>query len=150
LSCHDAGQEHIDHKHRTYVAGVTPYGDSYRLKMSSDKPSNAFCFVCHNSTEVLGAGTLDVSHTNFWNNDGLIENSHALHTGFTGSSFDNDGLIENSHALHTGFTGSSFDSDFDGTFDSPIRCNACHTVHGSPPPAMIRHGELIRAVRVAG
>jgi hypothetical protein len=124
LSCHDAGKAHIDHAHRTYVAGATHYGDSYRLQVSSDKPSkdDALCFVCHNRTEVMGASTLDVSHTNFWNNDGLIENSHRLHTGYKFNSFD---------------------SDFDGTFDSPISCNACHNVHGPPNPAMIRHGELI-------
>jgi hypothetical protein len=41
------------------------------------------------------------------------------------------------------------DSDFDGNcsgdacIDSAITCVNCHNVHGSPTPAMIRHGELI-------
>jgi nitrate reductase cytochrome c-type subunit len=122
LSCHNAGSEHIDHAHRTYDAGVTAFGDSYRLKVPGTKASRYFCFVCHNSTEVLGQTSSDVSHTNFWNNDGSIENAHSLHMELTGTYFD---------------------SDFDGAVDTRNRCNACHNVHGSPTPAMIRHGELI-------
>jgi hypothetical protein len=122
LSCHDAGKEHIDHAHRTYDAGVTAYGDSYRLKVPGTNPTRYLCFVCHNSTEVLGQTSSDVSHTNFWNNDASIVNSHSLHMGLTGISFD---------------------SDFDGAVDTTHRCNACHNVHGSTTPAMIRHGELI-------
>ncbi|MEW5802887.1 MAG: hypothetical protein AB1847_12380 [bacterium] len=31
----------------------------------------------------------------------------------------------------------------DALVDSRISCPACHNVHGSPNPVMIRHGELI-------
>jgi hypothetical protein len=79
--------------------------------------------VCHNSTEVLGASSSDVSHTNFWNNDASIANSHWLHV--------------------VSFTGIHFDSDWDGVIDSTESCITCHNVHGSPTQAMIRHGELI-------
>ncbi|MGA1874760.1 MAG: hypothetical protein ACMUIA_04055 [bacterium] len=30
----------------------------------------------------------------------------------------------------------------DSFYDSPMSCTACHNVHGSPAPAMTRHGEL--------
>ena len=128
LSCHDASKKHIDHEHRTYEvddstgAAVNPYGDSYRLKVPSNKPSKEFCFICHNSTEVLGQKSSDVSHTNFWNDDATIENSHWSHVGFSGAHFD---------------------SDWDGTHDSRESCITCHNVHGSPTEVMIRHGELI-------
>jgi hypothetical protein len=129
LWCHDASKEHIDHEHRTYEvdessgnAVINPYGDSYRLKVSSTRPSKDLCFICHNSTEVLGQTSSDVSHTNFWNNDTYIENSHWLHMGLT--------------SIH-------FDSDWDGTQDSTESCISCHNVHGSPTEVMIRHGELI-------
>jgi hypothetical protein len=128
-SCHDASKEHIDHEHRTYdvddvtYAAINPYGDSYRLQVASNKASSTLCFVCHNSTEVLGASSSDVSHTNFWNNDSSIANSHWLHV--------------------TSFTGVHFDSDWDGEIDSTESCITCHNVHGSPTQAMIRHGELI-------
>ena len=129
LSCHDAGKKHIDHEHRTYevddatYAAINPYGDSYRLQVASNKASSTLCFVCHNSTEVLGATSSDVSHTNFWNNDASIANSHWLHV--------------------VSFTGIHFDSDWDGAIDSTESCITCHNVHGSPTQAMIRHGELI-------
>jgi len=39
--------------------------------------------------------------------------------------------------------GKDWDSDWDGAPDSPQSCTGCHNIHGSPSPAMIRHGELI-------
>jgi hypothetical protein len=128
LSCHDASKDHIDHEHRTYdvdestYAAINPYGDSYRLQVASNKATSTLCFVCHNSTEVLGQNSSDVSHSNFWNNDADIVNSHSLHMGLWG--------------VH-------FDSDWDGTHDSRESCITCHNVHGSPTQVMIRHGELI-------
>jgi hypothetical protein len=38
--------------------------------------------------------------------------------------------------------GADWDSDWDGVSDSPQSCTGCHNVHGTPSPAMIRHGEL--------
>jgi hypothetical protein len=130
LSCHDASKKHIDHKHRTYEldesngnAVVNPYANSYRLQGTYSKPSEYLCYDCHNSVEILGQSSSDVSHTNFWNNDSDIKNSHRLH------------FVEQ--------TGIQFDSDWDGIVDSSPDCIACHNVHGSPSKAMIRHGELI-------
>lgn len=77
----------------------------------------------NNSSEILGQDSSDVSHTNFWNDDSDIKNSHWLHL--------------------VGFTGIYFDSDWDGVHDSRGGGIACHNVHGSPTKAMIRHGELI-------
>jgi hypothetical protein len=140
LLCHDASKNHIDHEHRTYVGGVTDYGDSYRLLDVGGQPAMniprplysggdpldywedfALCFECHDRYEVLNQ---NVSGTNFWNDDLSIRNSHNIHLAFYSNHFD---------------------SDWDGIADSTESCIACHNVHGSPTKAMIRHGELISA-----
>lgn len=38
LDCHDANATHIDHDAHTYDAGVTPYGESYRLNEIDGQP----------------------------------------------------------------------------------------------------------------
>ncbi len=136
VDCHDASKNHIDHKHRTYVANVTDYGDSYRLRDIDGKPAMnlprpertdiyahlddyALCLDCHNADEVLGKSEADKKHTNF------------TATG-----------VGNLHAMHLR-AGSVFDSDWNGVEDSYESCITCHNVHGPPNPAMIRHGELI-------
>jgi hypothetical protein len=67
-------------------------------------------------------------------------------TGFRNSI---SGVWTSLHDLHTdgrngpGAETPQYDSDFDGVADSRMSCPACHNVHGSPSPTMIRHGELI-------
>jgi hypothetical protein len=143
LACHDATLAHIDHVPRTYASWIDNYQSGYRLKSvdggepmnvpraASDPISNwqdfALCLSCHDRDEVLAEipSDLSVPHTNFWNDDDLDRNSHYVHL--------------RAASLH-------YDSDFNGTADSAGSCIACHNVHGSPTPAMIRHGELIGAV----
>ncbi|MEW5804457.1 MAG: choice-of-anchor X domain-containing protein [bacterium] len=148
LACHDATKTHLDHQHRTYEVdegtgqATFPYTDSYRLREIDGLPAMnlprpvyppatsphnhwqdfALCFDCHNRYEVLGENGNDVSHTNFWNNDSSIGNSHWIHLSI--------------YTKH-------FDSDWDGASDSTESCISCHNVHGSPTGPMIRHGELI-------
>jgi hypothetical protein len=141
LSCHDAGKMHIDHEHRTYQAGTTGHGDSYRLRNINGQPAMniprplyspgtnpltyaddfALCFDCHNKSEVLTPDKKP-GKTNFWNNDTSPQNSHNIHLG-----------IYTNH----------FDSDWNGAADSSESCTTCHNVHGSATNPMIRYGELI-------
>ena len=72
-----------------------------------------------------------------------------IYTGMT-TGFRNDSTGINSHDYHTdgrngpfGPATPQYDSDYDGTADSRMTCPACHNVHGSPSPRMVRHGELI-------
>jgi hypothetical protein len=130
LDCHDASKDHIDHIHRTYDQS-NDYQNSYRLSGSLAVPRPhrtdiygnlqdfALCIGCHNADEVLGENNQsDGSHTNFRNNDW---NLHYYHIRFT-----------------------SFDSAWDDRVDdSRTTCITCHNVHGSPTPAMTRHGEHI-------
>jgi len=139
VNCHDAGSEHIDGDHRTYGNLSGNYQAGYRLKPVNDeepmvlpRPSRgdlyaylndfALCGDCHNLYEVLGTTEDDVSHTNFWEDDGSPRNGHNRHIAMGG--------------VH-------FDSDWDWVVDSSESCITCHNVHGPPNQAMIRHGELM-------
>ncbi|MDY6892740.1 MAG: cytochrome c3 family protein [Chloroflexota bacterium] len=150
-SCHDARKTHIDHEHRTYDVDedtgevVNPYCDSYRLRDINGSPSMivprfsgdaisswenfALCFDCHNRNEVLGETNGDVSHTNFWNYDSSIANSHQIHLSIGSTHFDSDWDTDVVNSVNR--------------VDSQESCIACHNVHGSPSYVMIRHGELI-------
>jgi len=141
LNCHSADKKHIDGKHRTYKASVTPYSNSYRLRDINGQPAMviprplypvntnplthpddfALCFDCHNKNDIMTSTGIP-GETNFWNNDSSPGNSHNIHLS-----------IYTNH----------FDSDWDLVLDSSESCIACHNVHGSPTKAMIRHGELI-------
>lgn len=154
-SCHDLSSNHIDGVTRTYQANGGPilYKQGYRLKWVTIKGSSllpleiprtglnwkeyprtgndfALCFQCHDKYSLLG----DAS------GDGRFFRNH-LETNFRNGTTNN-------HIRHLRGRGRhgnerDWDSDWDGTPDSPISCPACHNVHGSPTPAMIRHGELI-------
>jgi len=61
---------------------------------------------------------------------------------------DEMGNVTNEHLRHLRGryycgNGKDWDSDWDGVSDSPQSCPACHNVHGSPAPAMTRHGESV-------
>jgi cytochrome c553 len=133
--CHDLIMLHTDGQARTYSASSNNYREGYRLNEDMVIPRygqygpNAFrlCFKCHVYSDVLGAVS------NFRD--------------------DNKGIYLHEQHLNTQFSGIlCWDSDWNEDFnnctqgecaDSAISCTACHNVHGSPTPAMIRHGELI-------
>jgi hypothetical protein len=165
LDCHNAASAHIDGEPRTYSADGSyltwdpdsaGYQDGYRLidvagGYSGKYPMHiprtghvfppgfresqefALCYSCHDEDKlyyggdpVTGAGAT----TNFRNNvGGAWISMHDLHTDGRNGPF--------------GPTTPQYDSDYDGIADSRMSCPACHNVHGSPSPVMIRHGELI-------
>ncbi|MDA3937043.1 MAG: Ig-like domain-containing protein [Actinomycetota bacterium] len=131
-ACHDFASAHIDSEARTYSSASDNYQDGYRLKdvggglplevprtvWAAPASDFALCVTCHDSSSYLITST---AGTNF----------------VVGSA--------NSHYTHTRSNGAwpgRWDSDWDGTGDSAGNCPACHNVHGSPSPAMMRHGEL--------
>ncbi|MDY6990444.1 MAG: choice-of-anchor Q domain-containing protein [Thermodesulfobacteriota bacterium] len=169
LDCHDAAMAHADGDARTYVPDsafttVDPasanYQNGYRLKdvitgYDNKYPMHvprtgsaamyvredwefALCFQCHDGGGLFNGGdpaTGGCAGTNF------RSVATSLGLGYDWRSM---------HDYHTsgppgpmGPTTPQYDSDYDGTADSKITCPACHNVHGSPSPAMMRHGELI-------
>ena len=106
----------------------------------------ALCFQCHERDKLFNGGDPTTG-------EGAETNFRALTDGTPGEGGNPEptiGLWYSMHDVHTwGANGPldaetpQYDSDHDGTADSRISCPACHNVHGSPSPAMIRHGELI-------
>ncbi len=158
--CHDTKSIHLDSIARTYSAAENNYTDGYRLAdvvvenesvpalevprvacNSGDHPKTdndfALCFTCHDKQNLLGDAYGQGDYQKI-----------PLQTYFRNdASPDENGNTVNAHLVHLqnrGRCGNSatWDSDWDGTPDSPISCMACHNVHGSPSPAMVRHGEL--------
>ncbi|MGA1874628.1 MAG: PKD domain-containing protein [bacterium] len=167
--CHDIQKPHIDGEARTYQHASNPYNpqdlqnyqNGYRLKSVdingitypplevprsgtnwAEYPRTdhdfALCFTCHDKYSLLGDASSSAEfykstlETNFWNEFSLDVNEN----------------IRNQHLVHLQGRGPfgnalDWDSDWDGTPDSPQSCTACHNVHGTPAPAMVRHGELI-------
>ncbi|MBI5559566.1 MAG: cytochrome c3 family protein [Deltaproteobacteria bacterium] len=159
-NCHDTASIHIDGVAQSYKSSLNNYTGGYRLAdvasgsqavpaleiprtgcNSGENPRTgndfALCFSCHDKYSILGdaygAGDFqrDPPQTLFRNDDHL----------------DSQGHVSNEHLRHLrgrGYCGNNkdWDSDWDGTADSPQSCTACHNVHGSPNPAMTRHGEL--------
>lgn len=158
-NCHDVKSSHIDGLSRTYQADQDNYNSGYRLTnvqvdwevvpamqiprtgCSKDEGQNsndfALCFKCHDKSTVLGD---TYSQGEFYQDP--------LQTNFRNDTHvDENGKVSNEHLRHIlgrGYCGNTedWDSDWDGVADSPISCTACHNVHGSPTPAMTRHGEL--------
>jgi hypothetical protein len=144
LDCHDSTTAHIDGDARTYSAASNNYQAGYRLRdvnggppmdiprASQDSDDFPLCFDCHNPGPFLS----QTDYATNFRDDSASRNDHYMH--LLGARPDND-----------------WDSDWDcdpadpfgddcSSFrDSRISCPACHNVHGSPSPAMIRHGELI-------
>ncbi len=159
--CHDVRSLHIDGVARSYKASLDNYNQGYRLRdvqvdsesvpameiprkgcsSSEDLETTndfALCFKCHDRTKVLGDA----------DSSGIMY-QYPLQTNFRNDSHtDSTGHVANEHVRHMrgrGYCGNSpdWDSDWNGTPDSPMSCTACHNVHGSPTPAMTRHGELV-------
>jgi hypothetical protein len=165
LDCHSAKMAHIDGEPRSYSADGTyltwdpasaGYQNGYRLKdiaggyegkypMHIPRTGHVFppgfrenqefalCYSCHDGNKLYNGGdpiTGAGATTNFRNNvSGTWVSMHDLHTDGRNGPF--------------GPTTPQYDSDYDGVADSRISCPACHNVHGSPSPVMLRHGELI-------
>lgn len=165
LDCHDAKMAHIDGEPRSYSAdgdyltwdpASAGYQSGYRLKDVAggyegkyplhiprtghvfppgfrESQEFALCYSCHDESNLYNGGdavTGDGATTNFRNNvEGTWISMHDLHTDGRNGPF--------------GPTTPQYDSDYDGVADSRISCPACHNVHGSPSPVMLRHGELI-------
>lgn len=158
--CHDTAGIHVDGVAQSYQAKFNNYTEGYRLAdvaagaqvvaalevprtgcNSGENPRTgndfALCFRCHDKHSLLGdaygaAGFRQYPLQTLFRND--------EHT-------DSHGYVSNEHLRHLrgrGYCGNAkdWDSDWDGTPDSPQSCTACHNVHGSPNPAMTRHGEL--------
>ncbi len=159
--CHDIEQTHADTLARTYQADQNNYGLGYRLwdiQVDSEivpsmevprvginwrenpRTDNDFalCFSCHDKNLILG----DITGQDDLFQDPLMTNFRS------DNQLDNTGNIANEHLRHLrgrgrGGNAKDWDSDWDGVLDSPISCTACHNIHGSPSPAMMRHGELV-------
>jgi hypothetical protein len=134
-ACHDLTMFHTDGIARTYSASSDNYREGYRLNEDMAVPRNgaygpiafALCVNCHEYSDITGP-------TSNFRNDNTGVQLHETH-------------LSQSFAQTT-----CWDSDWNENFnncnqsecaDSAISCTACHNVHGSPTPAMIRHGELI-------
>jgi len=168
-SCHNLSSKHIDGLDRTYVpdSDYEPtsgaYQKGYRLKDVQTGYNNkyplhmprirvnppgfredwefALCYECHDKTKLFNGGdpaTGEGAQTNFRKNI----------TGGGGYPAPTVGQWYSLHDVHTwGSNGPSgattqYDSDFNGIADSRMSCPACHNVHGSKSPAMVRTGEL--------
>lgn len=159
-NCHDTAAIHVDGVSQSYKAGLNNYSEGYRLANvaigsqvvpaleiprtgcnNGEYPRTdndfALCFTCHDKHSLLGdaygtGGFLQYPPQTFFSNDDHLDGS---------------GYAANEHLRHLrgrGYCGNAkdWDSDWDGSPDSPQSCTACHNVHGSPNPAMTRHGEL--------
>jgi hypothetical protein len=158
--CHDTKSIHIDGNARTYTFAENNYNSGYRLsnvvvgaetvpameipRVGKNNKETlitdndfALCFTCHDKPNLLGDayGTGDFLKI-------------PLQTNFRkDGSVDVNGNEVNAHLAHLNGRGmggnyADWDSDWDGVADSPQSCTTCHNVHGSPNPAMTRHGEL--------
>ena len=133
--CHDLTILHTDGNARTYSASSNNYREGYRLNVDMAVPrygeygpsAFALCFNCHLYSYVMGP------RSNFRNdNTGVQLHETHLSPAFAHiTSWDSD-WNQNANNCNQGECA-----------DSAISCTSCHNVHGSPTPAMIRHGELI-------
>jgi hypothetical protein len=132
--CHDLAVSHTDGDARTYsvpAATTVDYRAGYRLDGDMTIPrvggslsatSFRLCFDnCHIFSNIFGTDDT----TNFRDDLRGLQ-YHSFHLDST-----------------AGFA--CWDSDWDGslTNEGGLSCPACHNLHGSPTPAMTRHGELI-------
>ena len=135
LGCHAATATHTDGNARTYSAPLNNYQTGYRLGTEMAIPRylqygpNAFrlCFNCHIYSNVFGTA----SNFRDENRGVQLHETHLSQVFANQICWDSD-WNENPNNCTLGECA-----------DSAISCTACHNVHGSPTPAMIRHGELI-------
>ncbi|MCP4590388.1 MAG: hypothetical protein GY842_06575, partial [bacterium] len=173
--CHDSNMAHFDGVADTYQAPADNYQAGFRLKsvnggppmvipMRAPAPWDPYddsvrnwdlCFSCHDRYALFGgpdapAGPYyaDKFSTNFRKDASVLIPDGPPDTdiadwsmGFLTGTSD-----ENSHVTHMFDAGAHYDSDHNGTWpDSYVTCVACHNVHGSTSPAMVRDGKLLDA-----
>ncbi len=109
----------------------------------------ALCFRCHDRNTLFDGGD-SVTGAGGGTNFRAVSDGTP---GYGGNPKPTEGAWYSMHDVHTwGANGPieaetpQYDSDFDGTADSRLSCPACHNVHGSYSPAMVRHGELISSM----
>lgn len=169
--CHDAARPHVDGVARSYVAAQDNYQDAFRLadvngerplwvprggwdnlKPLDDPPYSRLCFQCHDRYALFGGPTAPEGpfwsatfRTNFRNDPVvLIADGPDGAPGTDIGAFSVGGATSrNSHVTHMGGPPGFWDTDNDGEYDSYGTCVACHDVHGSAYPAMIRDGHLL-------
>ncbi len=139
--CHNLASMHIDGEQRTYRAIDDNYQEGYRLAYPLNVPRQGqglvpdydLCWRCHDSS-------------------GMFSQWYPMDTHFRNDLWDGlSSSSPNQHYTHLRGPDISpvpgvWDSDRDSFGDSAISCTACHSTHGTPTPAMIRHGELVGAI----
>lgn len=165
--CHDVSAPHIDGTPHSYRAALHNYQAAFRLadvdggapllvprelgdriNPYDDPPYFDLCFRCHDRHALLGGPLAPAGpyyaptmRTNFRNDVPMIipDGQGTDISGYTITGVD----AANSHYTHL-MAGPPifYDSDRDGTPDSYGSCVACHNVHGSSSPKMIRDGKL--------
>jgi len=165
--CHDLSAPHFDGVAHSYQAVADNYQQAFRLKSINggaplvvprtgfdsldaydDPPYWDLCFSCHDRYALLGGPTApagpyyaDQFGTNFRSDDSVII-PDGLNTDI--APYSMTGATDfNAHYAHMDGPPHSYDSDRDGTADSYGTCVACHNIHGSTSPAMVRDGRLI-------
>ncbi|MBW1859520.1 MAG: cytochrome c3 family protein, partial [Deltaproteobacteria bacterium] len=146
--CHDPTTKHIDGEHRTYSAtadyGANPeqtYRNGYRLNddmaipRGSEVGTDAFKLCTNESCHPYSQVVSD-DKSNF-RKEGIYQ-FHEVHlenilipkwdSDWDATPWDPDNYLP---------------TQMGGPIDSGLSCPACHNVHGTPSPAMARHGELI-------
>ncbi|MDY6987062.1 MAG: hypothetical protein SWQ30_03300 [Thermodesulfobacteriota bacterium] len=139
--CHDFELRHLDNKQRTYEAALDNYQAGYRLRGEMKIPrdendpaetSFSLCMdLCHDEHDSVFSPAL-WANTHFRIESDKTEQLHEVHlTGAGGvmNWWDSDWSLD-------------FVGNLTEDLDSSMSCPACHNVHGSPSPVMIRHGEL--------
>jgi hypothetical protein len=138
--CHDLSRRHIDGNARTYSAAGDNYQNGYRLRsISGQEPMDVPRIRSGPYSGTASAADSRLCFDSGCHNSDIYVNPANMTTNFRETSY-------NSHEMHMQSNGSwpnKWDSDWDGTGDSFDNCTACHNVHGSPSPVMVRHGELI-------
>jgi len=143
--CHDQSTRHIDNEARTYSVSSDNYQAGYRLRdVNGGSPmiiprlygamtvsEFALCFECHDSD-------LYLNEFNFATNFRSDVTSINGHTPVNAHWYHVEGFGANKNKWR-----SDWDYDNNPVADSYMSCPACHNVHGSPSPMMVRHGELI-------
>ncbi len=169
LDCHDDSAPHFDGVAHTYSAALDNYQTAFRLSdvnggpplvvprflpdvldAYDDPPYWELCFQCHDKYALIGgpdapAGPYyaDEFRTNFRSQSSVIIPDGE---GTDIAEYSIGGAADvNSHHQHLAGPPHFVDSDHDGETDSFGTCVACHNVHGSTFPAMIRDGKLIGA-----
>ncbi|RJQ52492.1 MAG: hypothetical protein C4521_10285 [Actinobacteria bacterium] len=138
--CHDFSRNHMDSHARTYSAASDNYQDGYRLRsIGGQEPMDVPRIRTGPYSGTADAADSRLCYDAGCHDSDLYVNPGNLTTNFRESTY-------NSHELHMRSGGdwpNRWDSDWDGSGDSFDNCTACHNVHGSSSPAMVRHGELV-------